>query len=159
MRLCLEVPTDAPQRARAEVPLNRGECDECLVVLAEEGTQQPGLCVQCQAPQKATCHFLLGQTCPVGPADNLFFLSRAYSAKLLPLLVIQSHHLPVLSARERFLKGSVCVRIPIYQSVHTLIGTVPVHTVQWGVILFMLAHSTPGLNLNLSSGYRLKSIL
>lgn len=37
--------------------LDRGECDECLGSLAGEGSEQPGSCVQCQAPQKPPVTF------------------------------------------------------------------------------------------------------
>lgn len=130
---CLQVPTDASQRALAEVPceLDHGECDECLGSLAEEGAQQPGLSVQCQGPSKAPCHFLLCQTCPAGPTwkstpsacpiwprhplPPLFL--PALNSFLFFFPATLSLHLSELPACEWLLKWSICPRIPIYQPV------------------------------------------
>lgn len=64
----------------AEVPrkLDRGECAKRLGSLAEEGAQQTGFMCPVSRPAKAPCHFLLGRTCPAGPAWEIYSLSISH---------------------------------------------------------------------------------
>ncbi len=94
------------------------------------------------------------------PSSSLSLSSCTHSAQLLlPFLATLLLHLSELPACEWFLKWSICLWIPIYQLVSAYIDRMGIgsYMVQWGVIPFMGAHSTPGLNHSGNSGCRLKT--
>lgn len=126
--------------------------------------------LQCQALQKPPLSFSVRPNIPCGaylknllpqhvPSENpmlfLFFFFLLHSFSTTPsFLATLSVHLSELPGCEWCLKSSICPWIPIYQLVSAYIDLEGIgsYTVQWGVILFMHAHSAPGLYHSSNSG-------